>query len=329
MWIQTLGRSKWRGVGGWALALILILISLGVASAAEKAATQPSPAPPAESEIIFNGKVSCSLKRRIDLPFKGIITSLRVHSGQKVEAGEILATYQLAPESVLTIQQRLSPPQISEMETKLAEMDRGLVPLKNKQRELTQLVQKKLAPTQSLTLANREVEFAEKQKATLQERLQKDRKLAQQDQEILGRLLGSPLKSGQVPREVALKSPISGYIIWVNPEIRVDAELTPLPAAFQVGVMDPMLVRGQAFEIEALQIKVGDKAEVTLDSLPGRKFQAEVNRISWSPITLGAGGGGATGVEQPAYYEVELKVDNPDLALKEGLKARVVMRKSK
>jgi len=85
-----------------------------------------------------------------------------------------------------------------------------------------------------------------------------------------------------------------------------------------------MLVRGQAFEIEALQIKVGDQAEVTLDSLPGRKFQAEVSRISWSPIASGT-----PSIDQPAYYEVELKVPNPDLALKEGLKARIVLHKSK
>lgn len=325
MWMQTLGRSKWWALDAWAFALILFLGSLGVGFAAEKAVTPPPPTPSSgESEIIFNGKLSCSLKRRVDLPFKGIITSLQVHSGQRVEAGEILATYQLAPESALTIQQRLSPPQISEMENKLAEVDRGLVPLKDKQRELSQLAQKKLAPAQALAQTNREVEFAEKQKTTLQERLQQDRQLVQQDHEILSHLLGSPLKSGQVPREVALKSPISGHVIWVNPEVRVGAELPPLPAAFQIGVMDPILVRGQAFEIEALQIKVGDRAEVTLDSLPGRKFQGEVSRISWSPIIAGN-----AGLEQPAYYEVELTVPNPDLALKEGLKARIVLHKSK
>ena len=325
MLMQILGRNKWWALGAWALGFSLVLGSLGVVSAAEKAAPPPpAAASSGEADIIINGKLSCSLKRRVDLPFKGTITSLRVYSGQRVEAGQILATYHLAPESVLAIQKRLSPPQISEIETKLADVDRGLVPLKNKQRELTQLAQKKLAPAQSLTQTNREVEYGQKQRATLQESLQENRQLAQQDREILSHLLGTSLKSGKVPREVALKSPISGYVIWVNPEIRVDAELPPLPAAFQVGVMDPMLVRGQAFEIEALQIKVGDRAEVTLDSLPGRKFQAEVNRISWSPIAIGN-----TTVDQPAYYEVELKVPNHDLALKEGLKARIVLHKSK
>jgi len=304
------------------VALLLGLSGPRAGSASEapapKAATPPSYG---ESDIIFNGKLFCSLKRRVDLPFKGTITSLRVHSGQRVAVGDILATYHLAPESVMAIQQRLSPPQIADEETKLAEVERNLVPLRNKHQELTQLVGKKLAPAQGLTKVSQEMQFLDKEKATLQERLQHDRQLAHQDQEVLSQLLGTSLKSGQVPREVSLKAPINGYIIAVNPEIRDGAELPPLPGAFLVGVMDPMLVRAQAFEIEALQIKVGDQAEVVLDSLPGRKFQAKVSRISWSSITAGP--------DQPAYYEVELTVPNPDLALKEGLKARIVLRKSK
>jgi len=319
MWIQTLGRSKRWALGSWAVALCLV-VSMGTVYAAEK--TVPPPAPSSgESDIIFNGKVFCSLKRRVDLPFKGIITSLRVHSGQRIEKGEILATYQLAPESLQAIHQRLSPPQLAEIEVRLAECERNLVPLLSKQRELSHLAEKNLAPSQSLTQINQQVQLLRQEKATLQERVHKDRHLAQQDRELLSTLLGSSVKAGQIPREVSLKAPISGYIISVHPEVRVGAELPPLPAAFQVGVMDPMLVRAQAFEIEALQIKVGDRAEVTLDSLPGKKFQAEVSRISWSSTTSGA--------EQPAYYEVELRVPNPELELKEGLKARIVLRKSK
>ena len=321
MWMRTLGRSKWAALGGWVLAIFLGLGSPGAAFAGEAPVTQAAPPPASgESEIIFNGKFLCSLKRRIDLPFKGIITSLRGHSGQRVEAGEILATYRLAPESLMAIQQRLSPPQLAEMETKLAEVQRNMVPLTSKQRELTQLVQKKLAPADSLAQVNQQLQFLGREKTALQERLKKDRQLAQQDQEVLSDLVGTSLKSGQVPREVSLKAPISGYVIWVNPEMREGAELPPLPAAFQVGVMNPMLLRAQAFEIEALQVRIGQAAEVTLDALPGRKFQAKVSRISWSSIT--------TGPDQPAYYEVEIKVPNPDLDLKEGLKARIVLRKS-
>jgi multidrug resistance efflux pump len=302
------------------LAICLGLSLPGAGFAGEAPATRPSP-PPAngDPEIIFNAKLFCSLKRHADLPFKGTITSLRAYAGQRVEKGEILATYRLAPEARIAIQQRLAPPQISELELRQSEMERSLVPLVNKQQELTQLVQKKLAPSQSLAQINQEIALLRKGKVTLGTSLQQARQQAQEDREVLSNMLGTALKSGQVPREGSLKAPCSGYVIAVNPEMREGAELSPQPVAFQVGVMDPMLLRAQAFEIEALQVKIGQKAEVTLDALPGKKFQATVSRVAWSSI--------ATGPEQPAYYEVELKVSNPDLDLKEGLKARVVLRK--
>ena len=323
MWMRTLGRSKWAALGAWMMAISLGLSIPGVGFAGKPPSNNHVTPPPSsgEEEIIFNGKLFCSLKRRVDMPFKGIITSLRAHSGQRVATGEILATYHLAPEAAMAIQQRLAPPQLADLDTKLAEVQRNMIPLTSKQRELTQLVQKKLAPADSLTQVNQQLQFLGREKATLQERLSKDRNLAQQDQEVLSDLLGTPVKSGQIPQEASLKAPIAGYVIGVNPEIREGAELPPMPAAFLVGVMDPMILRAQAFEIEALQVKIGQPAEVTLDALPGKKFQAKVSRISWSAIT--------TGPDQPAYYEVELQVPNPDLDLIEGLKARIVLRKSK
>ena len=177
------------------LAIYLGLSIPGAAFAAETPATQATPPPSSgESEIIFNGKLFCSLKRRVDLPFKGIITSLRVHSGQPVKAGDILATYRLAPEALMAIQQRLSPPQLAEAETKLAEVQRNMVPLTSKQRELSQLVEKKLAPADSLAQNNQQLQLLNQEKATLQDRLKKDRQLAHQDQEVLSDLLGTSLK---------------------------------------------------------------------------------------------------------------------------------------
>jgi hypothetical protein len=85
--------------------------------------------------------------------------------------------------------------------------------------------------------------------------------------------------------------------------------------------MDPMLVRAQAFEIEALQVTQGDMAEVSLESQPERKFKGTLSRLAWAPLT--------SGLDQPSYYEMEISVPNPDLFFKEGLKARVVFRKSR
>ncbi len=308
-------------LGGF-LALALIIMAPGPACSRSKveAQVEPAPSPPAESEITFTGKLFTSLKRRVDLPFKGIITALKVKSGQRVAAGEVLVTYLLTPEAVLAIRQRLFPAHLTETEIKLAEVERSLVPLKNKRQELTQLVGKKLAPADSLSQLNREIQLVSQEQAALKGRQQQERRTLALDQALLKEQLGNSLKDGQVPREAALRAPISGYVIWISPEMREDAELPPSPGVFQVGVMDPMLVRAQAFEIEALQIQPGQAAQVTLESLPGRKFEAQVSRVSWSSLT--------PGLDQPSYYDVELQVANPDLLLKEGLKARIVFKKS-
>ena len=70
---------------------------------------------------------------------------------------------------------RLAPPQISEIEIKLAETERALVPLQAKKQELTKLLQQKLAPTQSLEQVNRDLKLMEQERAVLQSRLRQER----------------------------------------------------------------------------------------------------------------------------------------------------------
>jgi membrane fusion protein, macrolide-specific efflux system len=59
------------------------------------------------------------------------------------------------------------------------------------------------------------------------------------------------------------------------------------------------------------------KAEVTFDSLPGKKYVASVSRIPWAPMPAA--------LQQPSYYEIELTIPNPELELKEGLKGQITI----
>ncbi len=322
MWMKNPGNNSLARLLAGALLLALLSLAASGLAGDKKAPAPVAPAPPPplpESETIMTGKVFCSLKRRVDLPYRGVITSIKATPGQQVRAGDILATYRLSPEAVLAIRQRISPPQISESEVTLAEIEKNLVSLQNRQRELSQLSAKKLAAPQSLNQANREVQLLNQERSATRERLQRDRQIARQDLAVLSRDLGEAIKSGRIPAEAVLKAPIAGYVIRVSPDLQEGAEMEPTPGVFLVGVMDPMIVQAQAFEIEALHIKVGAAAEVTLESLPGKKFEGQVRRVSWSSLT--------PGLDQPSYYEIELKVPNPDLLLKEGLKARIVLRK--
>lgn len=322
MWMRNPGKGKVASALGAVLILAMLIAVPALSKPKDEAGSvTPAPTPIPEPAISFNGKVFCALKRRVDLPFKGIITSVLGRSGDQVKAGQVLARYTLTPEAQLAIRQRLSPPAISDVEIKLAETERTLIPLYNRQRELRQLVQKQLAPPQSLEQVNRDIHLLTQERTALEKRLRGEKQSLQDDLAVLKNQLGTGVSAGQIPQEAALIAPISGYIIWVSPEMQNEAELSPINGVFQVGAMDPMVVRGQAFEIEALQIKPGETAEVTLESIPGRKFQGKVNRISWSSPT--------PGLDQPAYYDVELTVPNPELLLKDGLKAQIVFRNPK
>ena len=320
MWIRIPGKNRTLLIPAAILALAILT---GVPALAKDKGGQEAPAPAIttpEPEISFNGKVFCSLKRLVDLPFKAVITSVLVRSGESVAPGQALARFRLAPEAVLLIQQRLSPPQISDTAVKLAETERNLDAAVTKQQELAKLAVKKLASPQSLEQANHDLQQLTRERAELQTFLRQLRLSAQDDLAVLKNQLGNGVKPGEIPPEGILRAPIGGYIIWIQPELREGAQLEPTPGVFQVGVMNPMLVRAQAFEIEALQIKTGETAEINLESLPGRKFQGQVSRISWSSLT--------PGLDQPAYYDVELEVANPEMDLKDGLKAQIIFRKT-
>jgi len=337
MYKLATGRSSLWLILGLALSLIWSVPASSRASAPEptKAPSAPpvqekggppEPTPPSRSpEIVFTGKFFCSLKRSVPMPFKGTITSVNVKSGQRVEAGEILARYRLAPDATVQIQQRLNPPRLKELESKLAEVEKSMVSLEVKQRELNQLSQQKLAAPMSKTQTDREVQQLAKQKRAVQENLAQEKQLALEDQAFLKSQLGTAAKPGQVPREATIIAPISGFIIWVHPDLREGGELDPMRAVFQVGVMDPMVIRAQVYELEALQLNLGGAAEVTVESLPGRNFEAQLSRISWAPVPPPVWV--PAGQEQPSYYEVELTVPNPDLVLKEGLKGRITLRR--
>lgn len=270
--------------------------------------------PPAQAEeVSFTGKLISSLKRPVVLPVAGQIVSLRVKPGQKVKTGEVLGRYQLIPEALQNMRRRLLPSQIQELRARLAEIDKGLILLKNKQKTLEELSYQNLAPTKSLEQVREEIKALSRQRSALAEALDLAQNAKAEEEALVRKQLGVSFKSGQIPKSGVLVAPIDGHVLWMHPDLRQGAELPGGTPVIQVGVVNPMLLRARVHEIEALKLKVGDEADITMESLPGRKFKAKVSRLPWAPTVLT--------LEHPTYYEVEFQVPNPDLILKEGLKA--------
>lgn len=318
------GNNKWTVCLAGLLALVWLawggqLAWGGDTKKADEPAKAAAPAP--VSEVSFIGKFSCPVNRPVVLLFHGIITSLEAQAGQKVKKGEVLARYRLTPEASLQLRQRLSSPQVRELEVRVAQLERTLNLATVKRREIKELADKKLAPQQTLAQAEKDWQLLAREKQALQGQLRQAREMAAEDLRLLKEQLGESVSAGKIPRDATLKAPIDGYVLFVHPSLREGAELPPKTVAFQVGVMDPMVVKAQVHEMELLKMQVGDLAEIHPESLPGRKFEARISRLSWMPLKIG--------LEQPTYYEAEFKVPNPDLILKDGMKVRIVLRKSR
>lgn len=307
VWLAWVGQPAWGG---------------DATKAGEKTkAPAPAPVAPKAPEVSFIGKFSCPVKRVVVLPFQGIITSLEVHAGQKVKKGEVLAHYRLSPEAILQLRQRLAAPQVKDLEVRLAQLQRTLNMAAVKRQEIKELAAQKMASKQALAQAEKDWLLLAKQKRAIQGQLRQAKAMAADDLKALKEQMGDSLAAGNFSAAATLKSPIDGYVLFVHPNLREGAELPPKTVAFQVGVMDPMVVKALVHEMESLKIKVGDLAEIQPESLPGQKFEARVSRLSWVSMK--------PSLETPTYYEAEFEVPNPKLILKDGMKVRIVLRKSK
>jgi multidrug resistance efflux pump len=284
----------------------------------QKPATAPSQA--GADDVILSGKLACSLKQTVVVPFSGIVTALLVQGGQKVVKGYILATYRLLPESVAGIHSRLFPSEIKDLELTQIKLSAKMDYLEKKRAGLQQLARKKLTSQQSLDLVEGELRLNADEMTRNAEQLDLKRQLYEDDLALLQKQLGSPGRIKNIPSALKLSAPLNGHVIWISPDIRVGAEVKPGDQAFFIGNLDTMIIKTQVHELEVAQIHLGDKAEVTVVSLRDKKFAAQVSRISWSSVT--------TASDQPAFYDVEFSVPNPDLILKDGQRATVVIPKA-
>lgn len=284
------------------------------AESAERASFRPA-------DISFSGKLYSPVKLSIFLPYTAKILTLTSHIGQKVKRGDILATYEIPLETRMDEKTKLSPATIKDFEHKLALADKEIDRLSAKSRELEAMSQRNMTSQQAISMNAKEIEVYRKDKAAVTEQLALSRDLLNDRVELAEDRFGKGAGIGKVPKEGIIKAPADGYVMWMNPELRAGVKLGREAELFQVGSLNPMIIRAQVHEIEAQKLKEGMTATGTFESIPGKKYTATVSRIPWAPIPAA--------LQQPSYYEIELTIPNPDAELKEGLKVQITIQPGK
>ena len=272
-------------------------------------------------DIVLQGKLQCSLRRQVVMPFRGVITSLDLRPGQTVKKGQVLARYKLWSDVAQQMQRQLAAPQIQEMELALANLDKTLIPLEAKCAETKSLVKDNMAPSQSLVKIEKEIQLQKRGRKAAEERLQFERQSLVEFKAYLKDLLGGSLNPVAGSEDASITAPIAGQVVSIQSDLREGLELGPGAPTFIIGVMDPMVIHAQIHESDIIKVHMGDKAKFTMESVPNRTFEATVSRFSLTPL--------APGVADPSYYDIEFTIPNSDYVLKEGFKGEIVFQPSR
>lgn len=304
------------------LAAISVALTLTMICCVARCARSSHEKPAATADVIettVRGRLYCSLKRPVFFPFHGVITEVKAQNGQRVKGGDVLLRYKLTVETIAQLHRRVSPDAVDDLRATLLDLRKQKEMIENQRREATKLEELNLSSPGKLKQINQDLELMKIRVDSSEKRLSREEKLLADDLRLLKDLTGEDISSLHVPEVVSLLAPLDSYILQINPAIRKDGETVHDSAAFTFGLMDPMILRCQVHEQDAVRIALDDPAVVVFESVRGRRFIARVSRISWLPLT--------DSMEQPSYYEIELTVPNRDAVLKEGFQGEVVFKK--
>ncbi len=252
-------------------------------------------------------------------PFTGkiIVQRLMADIGQQVGADQPLLTYTFPPEEIQAERRKLSETEINSMEAGLARVTADMHQLNLQLEEFRHRVSTGTVSSQQITDKVREIEVAGMKLRAMRDSINFEKEMNRGELELARAKYGPKTSSKHLPLEAYVRSPVNGYVLWSNPDLKAGAILDKQVQLFSVGRMDPILIRALVHEMKLPKLHVGDAAAVTFESMPGKTFTAHISRIAISADQSDA--------QMPSHYQVELTLPNPGIALKEGLRGQVTI----
>ncbi|MFE8069985.1 efflux RND transporter periplasmic adaptor subunit [Marinobacteraceae bacterium S3BR75-40.1] len=117
--------------------------------------------------------------------------------------------------------------------------------------------------------------------------------------------------SGQVRQSITVFAPHSGVVDNLN--VREGYFVKPGNTMLSIGKLDEVWVVGEVFERQAALVEAGDPVEISLDYLPGRHWQGEVDYVYPTLDTT------------TRTAQVRVRIANRDRVLKPGMFARLAI----
>jgi len=250
------------------------------------------------------GKIQPEVEVKISPEVAGEITELTVREGAPVKKGDLLV--RIKPD---TYKYQVEQQEANLVAAKATAVQARAQLLKTKDdfKRTEDLFNKKLLSESDHLAARTSVEVAE---------ANHDNALAQ-----IRRTEGLLSQSRDQLSKTTIVAPVDGTVSSLTSEVGERVVGTGSFAGteiMRVANLDDMEVRVNVNENDVVNVKVGDKARITIDAYPTRKFAGSVKEIASAARTLGQ-----NTQEEVTNFQVKIRIADKDLRLRPGMSANV------
>ncbi|MDB6167368.1 MAG: efflux transporter, family, subunit [Verrucomicrobia bacterium] len=258
--------------------------------------------------VTATGKVQPEVEVKISTEAPGEITELPLKEGALVKKGDLLV--KIKPD---TYQSQVEQQEANLVAAKATSVQAKsqLIKAQDDFKRVEDLFNKKLLSDSDYSASKTGVEVAQ---------ANFENSVAQ-----IRRTEGALSQARDLLNKTTIYSPMDGSISALSSEIGERVVGTGSFAGteiMRVADLSNMEMRVKVNENDIVNVKLGDRATLSIDAFPGRKFSGKVYEISSSAITTGATAAGSNqslSTDEVANFLVKIRVDDRDVTLRPGM----------
>src|SRR5437763_3799109 len=288
---------------GSAVAALLLIIALFVAGKREKpipVTTEKAVLRTILQTVSATGKIQPETEVKISPEVAGEITELPVEDGMQVKKGDLLLKIKPDSYKALLEQQEAA---ISSAKATNLQQKATMLKTEHDLRRSKDLFEKKLVSEQEYNAAEAANDVA---KNTYESSLHEIERAQAASSHARDQLSKTTIYSPMDGTITVLNSKLGERLVATNQfagtEVMRVADLSHMQAVVDVN------------ENDVVNVKLGDKASIKIDAYADRKFKGVVQQIANTGKTTGAGT-----QEEVTNFEVKIRINDHDVALRPGL----------
>jgi HlyD family secretion protein len=279
------------------------------------------------STVTASGEIVASTYADIGSSVMGKIVELPVAEGDRVKAGQVLAridAVQAQSEAASAVEQTRaleSDERAAREQVRAAEADAAAADARARDAEQflarrRELSEQQLLPASELDTAKAAAETTAAQLSAARATVDRARQNLETAARRVAQARAQQTRARDVLDKTSIVSPIDGIVTRLRVRsgemVVIGVQNQPGTTLMTISDLGAIDAEVKVAEADVLSVRIDQKADVTLEALPGRKFAGKVVEIGASALPV-------TGTAAAREFRVVVRLDSPDPGLRPGL----------